>query len=111
MKDCPDLAAMTGEQRAEFWSQNDPRELRRLGDRLLAESLPRENASSPREVLSLASAQRREAGGWSRAAVAKVLGVTEDLVEAWETDKVRAPDSLPLVLERMSVLGIQVQDE
>lgn len=106
MKDCPDLAAMTTEQRAEFWSQNDPRELRRLGDRLLAESLPREEHSCAREALSLAVGQRRESGGWSVATVAKVLGVTESLVQAWESDKVKTPDSLPLILERMASLKV-----
>lgn len=107
MKDCPDLAAMSSAQRSEFWSNQDPRELRRLGDRLLAESLPREEpASAPREVLSLAAEQRRESGGWSVATVAKLLGVTESLVEAWEEDQVRTPDSLPLILERLSALGV-----
>lgn len=106
VKDCPDLAAMTSQQRSEFWSHSDPRELRRLGDRLLAESLPREQHSCAREALSLAAAQRRELGGWSRATVAKVLGVTESLVEAWETDKVKTPDSLPLILERMASLEV-----
>lgn len=106
MKDCPDLAAMTTVQRTEFWAQNDPRELRRLGDRLLAESLPREQESCAREALSLAAAVGRESGGWSVATVARVLGVTESLVQAWETDRVKTPDSLPLILERMATLKV-----
>lgn len=98
---------MTGEQRTDFWSKNDPRELRRLGDRLLAECLPNEESTStPREILSLASSQRREAGGWSRATVAKTVGVTESLIESWETDQVKTPASLPLILERMAALGV-----
>lgn len=105
MKDCPDLAAMSCDQRAEFWQKNDPRELRRLGDRLLAESLPGEHASGPRETLSLTSLQRREAEGWSRKNVATVLGVSESILEAWETDRVKTPDSLPLILERLARLG------
>ena len=109
MKDCPDLAAMTAAQRTEFWSQNDPRELRRLGDRLLAESLPREQETCAREALSLAAAQRRESGGWSVATLARVLGVNESLVQAWETDKVKTPDSLPLILERIA--SLQVSEE
>lgn len=97
---------MTGAQRADFWAQADPRELRRLGDRLLAESLPRDDESEPRELLAERSARRREAGGWSRDQVANVLGVTESMVEAWETDRVKPPDSLPLVLERMAALKV-----
>lgn len=105
MKDCPDLAGMSCDQRTEFWSKNDPRELRRLGDRLLAESLPREATSRPREELSQACLRGREEAGWSRGAVAKLLGVTESVLEAWENDRVKAPDSLPLILERLVALG------
>jgi DNA-binding transcriptional regulator YiaG len=108
LKDCPDLAAMTGAQKADFWTQNDPRELRRLGDRLLAESLPHEEGeeAAPRELLSQQAAEKRASGGWSRADVAKLLGVTESMLEAWETDRVKTPGSLPLLLERMSALKV-----
>lgn len=110
MKECPDLASMTADQRADFWSNNDPRELRRLGDRLLAECLPREHKSGEsREALSLAASQARTAAGWSRASVAKVLGVSEAIVESWETDQVQPPDSLLLILKRMAALGIALE--
>lgn len=107
MKDCPDLAALTADQRREFWSQADPRELRRLGDRLLAESLPHVEPTCPREVLSLSSLQSRESAGWSREQLADVLGVSAHVLEAWETDQVRPPASLPLIVERLVALGVQ----
>ncbi len=109
MKDCPDLVVMSESQRAEFWSQADPRELRRLGDRLLAESLPLRDGPNHRERLADESLDARESGGWSRAGIAKVLGVTESMLEAWEEDQVKAPDSLPLVLRRLSALGVTAE--
>ncbi len=95
---------MSDSQRVEFWSQADPRELRRLGDRLLAESLPLRDGPNHRERLADESLAAREAGGWSRAQVAKLLGVTESMIEAWEDDQVKSPDSLPLVLKRLAAL-------
>lgn len=109
MKDCPDLAAMSENQRAEFWSQADPRELRRLGDRLLAESLPLRDGPNHRERLADESLEARESGGWTVTGAAKILGVTESLLEAWEDDQVKAPDSLPLVLRRLSALGVTAE--
>lgn len=109
MKDCPDLTAMSTAERADFWSQTDPRELRRLGDRLLAECLPIYEHSVARELLSQQVVNSREEAGWSRAEVADFLGVTESLVQAWEEDEVKTPDSLPLVLARLSRLVTQAE--
>lgn len=109
LKDCPDLAAMSPSQRAEFWSQTDPRELRRLGDRLLAESLPLRAGPNYRERLADAALAAREATGWSRETTAKLLGVTESLIEAWEDDQVKTPDSLPLVIKRLAELGASAE--
>lgn len=100
---------MSDSQRAEFWSQVDPRELRRLGDRLLAESLPRRDGPNHRERLADESLAAREAGGWGRVQVAKLLGVTESMIEAWEDDQVKSPDSLPLVLKRLAALGVSAE--
>ncbi len=107
MKDCPDLAAMSTAERADFWSQTDPRELRRLGDRLLAECLPIYERTVTRELLSEQIVRGREEAGWTRAEVADFLGVTESLVQAWEEDEVSPPDSLPLILARLSILVTQ----
>lgn len=109
MKDCPDLAAMSEQQRREFWSQTDPRQLRRLGDRLLAESLPLRDGPNHRERLAQESVAARQQGGWSRPAVAQLLGVTESMLQAWEEDQVKAPDSLPLVLRRLAELGLPAE--
>lgn len=100
---------MSPSQRAEFWTQADPRELRRLGDRLLAESLPLRDGPNQRVRLADESLEAREAAGWSRASVAKLLGVTESMIEAWEDDQVKAPDSLPLVLRRLVALGVTAE--
>jgi hypothetical protein len=109
VKDCPDLAAMSGAQRAEFWSQIDPRELRRLGDRLLAESLPREDPGPPREELSRLAVEHRQSAGWSRAQAAGLLGVTESLLEAWETDRVKAPESLAMIMGRLAAMQVRAE--
>jgi ribosome-binding protein aMBF1 (putative translation factor) len=107
LKDCPDLAAMTGAQRAEFWSHNDPRELRRLGDRLLAESLPRDDDEpNHRSILSQQFRERQVTGGWSRARLADLLGVTDSMLEAWERDQIKTPDSLPLIMDRLVTLQV-----
>lgn len=105
LKDCPDLTQMTAADKAEFWETADPRELRRLGDRLMAESLPLFKASQAREKMGHAFAQARQAGGWSEAEVAEILGVTAEMVAAWESDLVKTPESGALVLRRLSALN------
>lgn len=95
---------MSNAERVEFWSKTDPRELRRLGDRLLAECLPFYEHTVARDLLSERVRSCREKAGWSRIQVAELLGVTESLVEAWEKDEVKSPDSLPMVLDRLSTL-------
>jgi ribosome-binding protein aMBF1 (putative translation factor) len=97
---------MTSVQRAEFWSQNDPRELRRLGDRLLAESLPRDDDPNHRSILSQHFRERQVVGGWSRQKLAELLGVTDSMLEAWERDQIKTPDSLPLILDRLITLQV-----
>lgn len=107
MRDCPDLAAMTSAQRAEFWSRSDPRELRRLGDRLLAECLPKDaDVPNHRDLLSQQARERRLHGRWSAVGLAKLLGVTANMLEAWERDQVKPPDSLPLILDRLVTLQV-----
>lgn len=106
MTDCPDLAGMTRQQRADFWSCHDPRDLRGLGDRLLAECLPRCDGPNHRKILSQHIRERRLVGEWSRARLAALLGVSDSMLQAWERDQVKPPDSLPLILDRLITLQV-----
>lgn len=101
MKDCPDLTQMSTAEKAEFWETSDPRELRRLGDRLMAESLPLFQAPKPREEMGQEFADARHAGGWSEEEIAEILGVTAEMVAAWESDLVKTPESGALALRRL----------
>lgn len=102
MKDCPDLTKLSAEEKAEFWQNSDPRELKMVGDRLLAESLPHIESSKPREEVSRAAAESRQKLGWSLEQVSEVLGVTAQVLEAWEEDRVKPPECLPFVLDRLA---------
>lgn len=101
MKDCPDLTKLTAQEKAEFWSTADPRELKMLGDRLLAESLPHVESSVPREEVSRLAVERRQRLGWSLEEISETLGVTTEILAAWEEDRVKPPECLPLVLSRL----------
>lgn len=106
MKDCPDLTKLSVDQKIEFWQSADPRELKRLGDRLLAESLPHYCSSRPRELISQDVAKARESLGWSLEQISEILGVTPDLLSAWEEDRVKPPECLPLILERLAKVSV-----
>lgn len=95
---------MSASEKVEFWKELDPRQLRSLGDRLLAESLPHVESSRAREDIADDSYDAREKLGWSHEQVAEALGVTAELVWAWEEDRVKAPECLPLVLSRLVAL-------
>ena len=101
MKDCPDLTKLSAQEKAEFWSNNDPRELKMLGDRLLAESLPHVESSTPREEVRQRAAESRQKLGWSLEKLSETLGVTTEVLAAWEEDRVKPPECLPLVLSRL----------
>lgn len=101
MKDCPDLTKLSLQEKAEFWQNTDPREMKMLGDRLLAESLPHVESSVAREDVSRRAALGREKLGWSVEQMAETLGVTPQVLQAWEEDRVKPPESLPLVLDRL----------
>jgi len=101
LKDCPDLTNLTAQEKAEFWSDADPRELKMLGDRLLAESLPHVESSMPREEVSRLAAERRQQLGLSLEQLSEALGVTTEILAAWEEDRVKPPECLPLVLSRL----------
>jgi DNA-binding transcriptional regulator YiaG len=89
------------EEKREFWQANDPRELKSLGDRLLAESLPHVESNLPREQISLEVARQRQDLNLELDQLSELLGVTADLLEAWEEDRVKPPESLPFVLQRL----------
>lgn len=106
VKECPNLSAMNLTQKQEFWATSDPRFLRRLGDRLLAECLPVAPVNEPRSTLASRISLKRKELQWTSTGLAKVLGVSPSILEAWESDRVRPPDSLPFILERLTVLQV-----
>lgn len=99
-KPCPDLTALSDSALRDFWSNHQPDQLKRLGDRLLAESLPRVAPRSadfyPTNLESL-----RQQANLSQAQMALRLGITPAILAAWEGGQVRPPASLPLIYERL----------
>jgi len=104
VKDCPDLTKLTPEEREDFWKTHDPRKLKNLGDRLLAESLPHVESTRPREEVCDDIVERINGLNSSLEQVAEWLGVTPDILEAWANDQVKPPDCLPRVLDRIKEL-------
>jgi DNA-binding XRE family transcriptional regulator len=93
---CPDLTALSDDALREFWQQHQPHQLKRLGDRLLAESLPKWEPRSP-EFCAPDLAERRQALNLTLNQAALQLGVTPVTLAAWESGEVRPPASLPLI--------------
>lgn len=95
-KICPDLNALSDQALREFWQQNRPEHLKRLGDRLLAESLPkippRESSFYPQDL-----ARQRLARNLSLQDMSRFLGVNPAVLAAWESGSVRPPASLSLI--------------
>lgn len=93
---CPDLNSLADAALREFWQSHRPEQLKRLGDRLLAESLPkiqpRDQSFYPADL-----SQRRVALNVSVEEMSKRLGVTPAILIAWETGSVRPPASLGLI--------------
>lgn len=104
MKECPDLTVLSLEKKRELWQENDPRQMRSLGDRLLAESLPHVEPSLSREDVADQAYEARQRLGWSHEELCEAIGVTPELLLAWEEDRVRSPESLPYVVERLREL-------
>lgn len=104
MKECPDLTVLSRQEKLEYWQGIDPRKLKRLGDRLLAESLPHVEVTRSREEISQDVVVAAKQLGWSLEEVAETVGITPDLLEAFADDRVKAPECLPMVLERLHVL-------
>ncbi len=101
MKDCPDLTRLSPQERSDFWKEAEPSKLRRLGDRLLAESLPGNHSEQPREELAKRSLDSRLKAGLNLEEAADYLGLTPEIVQAWEEDRVHPPSSLPLIWENL----------
>lgn len=96
---------MSRDEKIDFWGTHDPRELRRLGDRLLEESLPHVSGTLLRQEVSRQVRHELVTLGWEPEKVCEALGVTIELLEAWEEDRVKAPESLPLVLQRLGTVA------
>jgi DNA-binding transcriptional regulator YiaG len=94
--EAPNLMQMSNSELEAFWLTHQPTEVRNLGDRLLAESLPRfpprEERFYPDDLTEV-----RQAIPLTIAQMAQALGVTESTVMAWESFMVRPPASLGLI--------------
>jgi DNA-binding XRE family transcriptional regulator len=97
---CPDLLAMEDQQLRDFWKVQRPENFKRLGDRLLAESLPR---FPPREASFYLSdlGQLRTAANLSLEQLSQRLGVSSSILKAWEEGEVRPPASLSLIYQAL----------
>lgn len=95
-KICPDLVAMSDDELRDFWSRHRPEQLKRLGDRLLAESLPRVETRVC-DFYAKDLAALRQSAGLTVAQAAEQLSVTPVIVMSWESGEVRPPASLSLI--------------
>lgn len=95
-KICPDLVAMSDDELRNFWGKTRPEDLKRLGDRLLAESLPRVE-SRVCDFYSDNLAELRQSAGLTVGQAAEKLSVTPVIVMSWESGEVRPPASLSLI--------------
>ncbi len=97
--ECPDLCSLSGPELEQFWSSNDPSKLKRVGDRLLAESLPTRQPRPGFEAKPGWLFTQRGACNLSLSQMAERLGVTPHLLASWEQGAIRPPESL-IVLYR-----------
>lgn len=95
-KACPDLVGLDDESLRKFWKSHRPKDLKRLGDRLLAESLPR-FAPRSEDFYPGDLAQRRQALNLSLTDMAQQLNINPSILASWESGEVRPPASLPLI--------------
>jgi len=95
-KPCPDLLAMNDDELRDFWGRHQPADLKALGDRLLAESLPR-FAPRAEEFYPDNLAERRRALPISSSKMAELLGVNLNVLRSWEAKTLRPPASLSLI--------------
>jgi DNA-binding transcriptional regulator YiaG len=95
-KTCPDLVALSDDALRDFWQRHTPEQLKRLGDRLLAESLPRAEPRL-RDFYAEDLAALRQAAGFTIAQASQRLEVTPVILMSWESGEVRPPASLSLI--------------
>jgi len=95
-KICPDLVAMSDDALRDFWERHTPDQLKRLGDRLLAESLPRVETRVC-DFYAEDLAALRQSAGFTIAQAAQRLDVTPVILMSWESGEVRPPASLSLI--------------
>ena len=95
-KPCPDLVHLDDAALTALWKSHCPNDLKNLGDRLLAESLPRFAPRGPEFYLD-DPAQVREKANKTLEQVAKDLDINPFVLEAWESGEVRPPASLALI--------------
>lgn len=100
-RDCPDLLRFDEQGLREFWSAQDPFELKRLGDRLLAESLPTRPPRPGLEPEPGSLPPLREKAGLTLGQLAEKLGVNPELLAAWESGRIRPPESLGLIYAKL----------
>lgn len=101
-KVCPDLSAMSDDELRNFWHHHRPEQLKRLGDRLLAESLPRmETRVCEFYVQDLAAL--RQSAGLTVTQAAQLLHISSVVILAWESGDVRPPASLSLIYTKALV--------
>ena len=93
---CPDLVALDDAALVAFWETHKVNQLKRLGDRLLAESLPRFEARDSKFYPTDLST-RRQGLNLSLSDTALRLGVNPVVLAAWESGEVRPPASLGLI--------------
>ena len=98
---CPDLVALSDDDLRAFWNQHKPEELKLLGDRLLAECLPR-YPERPGDFYSPDLAEVREALGLTLETVARRLGVSRTMLRSWEHGEIRPPASLKLLYAKLT---------
>ena len=100
-KPCPDLVQLDDQQLVDFWKSHHPGDVKNLGDRLLAESLPR-FAPRPAQFYCADLAGQRDKTQLSRDQMAELLNINASVIEAWETGEVRAPASLTLIYSSLA---------
>mgnify|MGYP000866741492 CR=1 FL=1 len=91
-KPCPDLVGMSDSDLENFWKTNQPENLKWLGDRLLAESLPRFEPRSDNFYPDLIAI--RETAHRSLEQVAELLDTNPAVLLSWEEGRSRPPASL-----------------
>lgn len=100
-KPCPDLVGLSDSELRQFWETHKPQDFKALGDRLLAECLPRfaarEESFYPADL-----AERRRAIPMNPQQMAELLGVNLSLVRCWEERTLRPPASLSLIYKALS---------